>query len=72
MVKKAVRCEHCGAETKNPVTKIIGGRELSFCCSGCLQVYEFLIEENLLDQVKAESEKANSADKQATDTLPSQ
>ncbi len=61
MVKEPVRCEHCGAETKHPITKTIGGRELNFCCSGCLQVYEFLIEENLLDQVKAESDKADSA-----------
>jgi uncharacterized Zn finger protein len=63
MVKQVARCEHCGAETKHPVTKMIGGRELNFCCAGCLQVYEFLIEENLLDQVKAESEKDNDAGK---------
>jgi hypothetical protein len=63
MVKNVVRCEHCGMETKHLVTKTIGGRELNFCCSGCLAVYEFLVEENLLEQVKAESEKADSADK---------
>ncbi|MCI0478752.1 MAG: heavy metal translocating P-type ATPase metal-binding domain-containing protein [Anaerolineales bacterium] len=57
MVKDAVRCEHCGAETKHPVTKKIGGRELNFCCAGCLAVYEFLIEENLLAQVKQEEQK---------------
>jgi uncharacterized Zn finger protein len=57
MVKAAARCEHCGAETKHPVIKTIGGRELNFCCTGCLAVYEFLIEENLLEQVKQEEQK---------------
>ena len=42
-----VHCEHCGVETKHPVTKTIDGRALSFCCTGCLQVYEFLREEGL-------------------------
>lgn len=37
-----VRCDHCGAETKRPVTKTIDGRALNFCCNGCLQVYELL------------------------------
>jgi ribosome-binding protein aMBF1 (putative translation factor) len=63
MVKEPARCEHCGAKTKHPVTKTIDGRELNFCCAGCLQVYEFLIEENLLDQVKAEEKKENNAGK---------
>ncbi|MEW5718832.1 MAG: heavy metal translocating P-type ATPase metal-binding domain-containing protein [Chloroflexota bacterium] len=63
MVKEAARCEHCGAETKYPVTKTIGGRELNFCCAGCLAVYEFLLEENLLEQVKAEEKKANDSRK---------
>ncbi len=53
---ETVRCEHCGAETKHPVTKMIEGRVLNFCCTGCLQVYEFLREEGLLEQVKAEEE----------------
>jgi len=44
---KTVHCEHCGAETKHPVTKTIDGRALDFCCAGCLQVYEFLREEGL-------------------------
>ena len=42
---ETVRCEHCGLETKHPVTKTIEGRALNFCCAGCLQVYEFLREE---------------------------
>jgi hypothetical protein len=56
MVDK-VYCEHCGAETKHPVKKIINGKELNFCCHGCLSVYEYLIAEGLLDQVKAEEKK---------------
>ena len=52
-----VKCEHCGLETKHPVTKTIDGRALNFCCTGCLQVYEFLKAEGLLEQVKAEEEK---------------
>ena len=53
MVEMA-KCEHCGAESKHPVVKVIDGKKLSFCCGGCLQVYEFLREEGLLDQAKAD------------------
>ncbi len=56
-----IKCEHCGAETKHPVTKTIDGRALNFCCGGCLQVYEFLREEGLLDQVKAEEERERNS-----------
>lgn len=52
-----IKCEHCGAETKHPVTKVIDGKSLNFCCGGCLQVYEFLREEGLLEQVKADEER---------------
>jgi YHS domain-containing protein len=52
-----VNCEHCGAETKHPVTKEIDGKTLYFCCHGCLGVYEFLREEGLLEQVKADEIK---------------
>jgi copper chaperone CopZ len=37
---KTFRCGLCGAETKHPVTKEIGGQVLHFCCAGCWQVYE--------------------------------
>jgi ribosome-binding protein aMBF1 (putative translation factor) len=60
MVETA-KCEHCGAETKHPVTKVIDGKTLNFCCGGCLQVYEFLREEGLLDQVKAEEERERNS-----------
>ncbi|MBI5649075.1 MAG: heavy metal translocating P-type ATPase metal-binding domain-containing protein [Chloroflexi bacterium] len=53
-----VTCEHCGLATNKPVAKIIDGRELNFCCHGCLNVYEFLREEGLLEQVKPEDAKA--------------
>jgi ribosome-binding protein aMBF1 (putative translation factor) len=60
MVETA-KCEHCGAETKHPVTKVIDGKTLNFCCGGCLQVYEFLREEGLLEQVKAEEERERNS-----------
>ncbi len=40
-----IRCELCGAVAKYPVTKTIDGRELNFCCAGCLQVYELMRDE---------------------------
>jgi len=49
-----ILCEHCHAEAKHPVSKVIDGQTLNFCCNGCLGVYEFLLAEGLLDQVKAE------------------
>lgn len=49
------KCEHCDAETKHPVVKNIGGRDLNFCCYGCTQVYEFLFTEGMLAQVNEEN-----------------
>lgn len=45
MVENLV-CELCGAEAKHPVSKIINGRELNFCCNGCLQVYELSMDDD--------------------------
>jgi copper chaperone CopZ len=45
---ETIYCVHCGAVAKHPVTKTIEGRELKFCCGGCLQVYEMMLEEGLL------------------------
>jgi P-type Cu2+ transporter len=45
---ETVYCVHCGAVAKHPVTKTINGQSLSFCCGGCLQVYELMHEEGLL------------------------
>jgi len=39
---ETIRCELCGAVAKYAVAKIIDGRELNFCCAGCLQVYELM------------------------------
>jgi hypothetical protein len=58
---ETVHCEHCGVETKHPVTKVIDGKALNFCCGGCLQVYEFLREEGSLEQVKAEEHDAQNS-----------
>jgi copper chaperone CopZ len=44
---ETVYCVHCGAAAKHPVTKAIDGRVLTFCCRGCLQVYELMREEGL-------------------------
>ena len=59
---ETTKCEHCGAETKHPVTKVIDGKTLNFCCTGCLGVYEFLRDEGLLDQVKAERKRCREPD----------
>jgi hypothetical protein len=40
---------------------VIDGKTLNFCCGGCLQVYEFLREEGLLEQVKAEERDAKDS-----------
>jgi copper chaperone CopZ len=45
-----VYCVHCGAIAKHPVTKMIDGQTLNFCCGGCLQVYEMLHEEGLASE----------------------
>jgi copper chaperone CopZ len=47
-VVDTIYCVHCGAVAKHPVTKTIAGQVLSFCCGGCLQVYEMMHEEGLL------------------------
>ncbi len=44
---ETVYCVHCGALAKHPVTKIINGQSLIFCCGGCVQVYELMHEEEL-------------------------
>ena len=44
-----IKCDHCGAEARRVVTKEIDGKLMNFCCKGCLQVYEMLREEGLLN-----------------------
>lgn len=42
---ETVYCVHCGAVAKHPVIKTINGQSLSFCCGGCVEVYEMMHEE---------------------------
>lgn len=55
---ETVYCVHCGAVAKHPVIKTINGQSLSFCCSGCVDVYEMIHEEGL-DLGQGVPEKAN-------------
>jgi copper chaperone CopZ len=66
-----VYCVHCGAVAKHPVTKLIDGQALSFCCNGCLQVFEMMREESLLaGQAAAVPGERNEGDTLRTITLP--
>jgi copper chaperone CopZ len=51
-----ILCVHCGAVAKHPVTKVIDGQPLIFCCGGCLQVYEMMHEEGFVSSGAAGSE----------------
>ena len=44
---ETIYCVHCGAVAKHPVYKVINGQSLSFCCGGCVQVYELMHEMGL-------------------------
>lgn len=44
MVAPSNVCDHCGSSARRFVTATIGGRELHFCCEGCLEVYRILHE----------------------------
>jgi len=57
---ETVYCVHCGAVAKHPVTKVIDGQTLNFCCGGCLQVYEMLHEEGLVSDPVKEKTKNNA------------
>jgi Cu2+-exporting ATPase len=76
---ETVYCVHCGAVAKHPVIKIIDGQSLSFCCGGCVEVYEMLHEEGLVsDQgMPAAGDKslpaaAHPVNTQPGESLPSQ
>jgi copper chaperone CopZ len=74
---ETVPCELCGAAAKYPVKIIIDGRELSFCCGGCLQVYELMREEGQSGgeaqaspaTKAASSEVGQNQSKQASETI---
>jgi hypothetical protein len=57
-----IKCDHCGVEfnPKYAVKKEFDGVTLSFCCRGCLQVYELMREENA-------APSRNNIDKKITD-----
>ena len=57
---ETVYCVHCGAVAKHPVIKTINGQSLSFCCGGCVEVYEMMHEEGL-DSGQGVPEKANKS-----------
>lgn len=63
MVDKVV-CVHCGAAAKYPVVKTIRGQPLTFCCGGCVQVYEMLqdsiLQDGILQDEAADSDQAIS------------
>ncbi len=60
---ETIKCELCGVETRYFVTKEIDGRELSFCCRGCLQVFEMAREEN------PQMAKSKEGEKRSTESL---
>ena len=70
---EAIRCELCDAVAKYPVMKIIDGRELNFCCAGCLQVYELTRDEGLNGAQtpgQLPPKPASLDDQQHADTIP--
>ena len=66
---ETIYCIHCGAIAKHPVTKIIDGQSLSFCCGGCLQVYEMLHEEGLASEPVEAKTKTGSKPESSQDQL---
>jgi copper chaperone CopZ len=51
---ETVTCVHCGAVAKHPVTKVIQGQALTFCCNGCVEVYEMMLAEGLVEVPKTQ------------------
>jgi copper chaperone CopZ len=71
---ETVLCVHCGAQTKHPVTKMIDGHVLNFCCGGCLQVYELMHDEGQNGKetpVQLQTEQVSSVDRRNEGTIPS-
>jgi P-type Cu2+ transporter len=77
---ETVYCVHCGAIAKHPVIKTINGQSLSFCCGGCVEVYEMMHEEGM-DSVQGGTEvimipqppqAAHPAATKPNESLPSQ
>jgi copper chaperone CopZ len=53
-------CVHCGAAAKHPVYKTVNAQNLAFCCNGCVQVYEFMHEEDELTASQQASQTIQS------------
>lgn len=69
---ETVLCVHCGAQTKHPVTKMIEGRVLNFCCGGCIQVYELMRDEGQNSKetpAQFQTEQVNSVDRRNEGTF---
>jgi copper chaperone CopZ len=69
---EAVYCVHCGAVAKHPVIKIINGQSLSFCCGGCVEVYEMLHEEGLDSGQDVPEMAPHPVSTQQNESIPSQ
>jgi ribosome-binding protein aMBF1 (putative translation factor) len=46
------KCELCGSEARYPTVKVVDGKTLNFCCRGCLEVYEMMREEGMVNSQK--------------------
>jgi copper chaperone CopZ len=71
---EAIRCELCGAVAKFPVRKTIDGRELNFCCAGCLQVYELMRDEGQgggETPAQVQTKPSSTVDRRHAGTMPS-
>ena len=55
------KCELCGSEARYPTVKVIDGKTLNFCCRGCLEVYEMMREEGMVNPPKAGDGNSTSA-----------
>ncbi len=44
-----VSCDLCGLSARRPILASLGGTSRAFCCSGCRQVYQILLESHALD-----------------------
>ena len=55
------KCELCGSEARYPTVKEIDGKTLNFCCRGCLEVYEMMRAEGMVNPPEAGEENSKSA-----------
>jgi copper chaperone CopZ len=69
---EAVYCVHCGAAAKHPVIKMINRQSLSFCCGGCVEVYEMLHEEGVDSGQDVPETSPHFVSTQQNESVPSQ